>query len=136
MMMAPASAHELGGALSINRRDLAAVLHDDDANRLEALLHILERVGITSRTPLPRRLVRLPLREGERSLLDLLTACPLDVPTITSLARAAKALADERLVHRRERDARLLARGFEEPTELQRKSTLALNVALLDWPKT
>lgn len=46
-----------------------------------------------------------------------------------------EALLREAEVRRVAREARLRALGFEEVSDEQRRKNLALNIALLEWPK-
>lgn len=105
------------------------------AERLQALTKLIIGAGVTAMTSLSPRFVCSPLNEAEPSLLELLKAETFDEALITKVLVEAKALEDEAQRAQRAHEDRLRALGFEEPTEEQRKANLALNIALLPWPK-
>lgn len=142
---------EVLGALSLNKTDLAQILgvsrptlydwldgkepNPSNAQRLSTLHRLLASAGVTSATPLSPRFVRLALNEGEPSLAEALSAESLDEQLVGSLIRSAKMLGERAQSRRVAREDRLRTLGFEEPSEEQRREQLALNVAMLDWPK-
>lgn len=145
-------AREVLAALSLNKSQLAEVLgvsrptlydwldgsepNASNAARLTTLLRLLARASIGSSNPLNARFVRRPLSDGNSSLLDVLTASPLDEESVSALLREAR-LSSERAESRRtQREDRLRALGFEDPSTEQRKDQLARNIAMRDWPKT
>jgi predicted transcriptional regulator len=145
-------ARELLAALSLNKSQLADVLrvsrptvydwlegkepNVSNAERLTTLLCVLKEVGITSASPLHPRFVRQPLAEEASALIDILCGDVLDVSAIKTLARDAKELVHRAEKRRVEREDRLRAAGFEDPSDEQRREQLARNVAMRDWPKT
>lgn len=143
---------ELLAALALNKSQLADVLgvsrptlydwfdgkepNAANAERLEALLRLISRAGVTGTRPLNARFVRRPLRESGPSLLDALRLDPLDDGRIIDLLREARELTEGAASQRLEREERLRALGYEEPSDERRKQILAQNIALRDWPKT
>jgi transcriptional regulator with XRE-family HTH domain len=144
-------AREVLAALSLSKTLLAEVLgvsrptlydwldgkepNVANARRLTTLVQILASAGVTAADALSPRFVREALNDGEPSLLDLLKAGTLDEARVARLVKEAKALEDAAENQRLAREARLAALGFEEPSDEQRKTNLALNVALREWPK-
>jgi len=147
-----AQARELLAALALNKSQLAEVLrvsrptiyewldgkepNPANAERLATLLRALLDVGVTSETPLHPRFVRQALAEGTPSLFDFLRRDELDEAAIKSLARDAKVLVSRTESRRLDREERLRALGFDEPSDEQRRDQLARNAAMRDWPKT
>lgn len=141
---------EVLAALSLNKPQLADVLavsrptlcdwlegkapSASNARRLTTLVQLLANAGVTAAHALSPRFVRQPLSAGEPSLLELLKAAELDAPLVFEVLQRAKSLEDEALERRLSRERRLADRGFEEPSEAQRKENLALSVALHAWP--
>jgi len=142
---------EVMAALNLNKTQLAEVLgvsrptlydwfggkkpNAANAQWLIALVQLLANAGVTAADSIGPRFVREALNEGEPSLLELLRADTLDEARVAKVLTAAKALEDEAEGARLAREDRLRALGFEEPTAEQRKTNLALNVALREWPK-
>ncbi|MCB9603011.1 MAG: helix-turn-helix transcriptional regulator [Sandaracinus sp.] len=142
---------ELLAALSLNKTQLSEILRvtrptvyewlggkepsEANAQRLATVIEALAQADVSSERPLGPRLVRQPLREGQSTILEMLTSDPIDVARLVALLREAAALRDQASDRRRARDEKLRARGFEEPTTDERRERLAKNVALLDWPE-
>ncbi|MGI5863654.1 MAG: helix-turn-helix domain-containing protein [Myxococcales bacterium] len=142
---------EMAAALSLNKSQLAAVLrvsrptlydwlagkepNPANSRRLAAILRLLVDAGISSTSPLNARFVRQAVLPGERSLLELLSADPIDEAQVSSALREAKSLSEEAAARRLQKEARLRERGFEELSVEQRREQLARNIALRDWPK-
>jgi hypothetical protein len=152
LRMSPAEqALEVLAALSLNKSLLAEVvgvsrptLYDwldgkepsvANARRLTSLAQLLANAGVTAADALSPRLVRESLNDGEPSLLELLKADALDEERVARVLAEAKSLKDEADSARIAREDRLRSLGFEEPTAEERKSNLALNIALRDWPQ-
>jgi transcriptional regulator with XRE-family HTH domain len=141
---------ELQAALSVNRSQLADVLrvtrptlydwlagkepNDLNASRIDAVLRILARAGISGTSPLNARFVRRSPEPGSPSLLTLLLDDALDEPRILEAIRRARAGADEASQRQRSREDRLRQLGFEEPDREQRQFNLAASLALRDLP--
>ncbi|MBK9386461.1 MAG: hypothetical protein IPN34_16740 [Planctomycetes bacterium] len=142
---------EVLAALSLNKTLLAEVLRVSrptlydwldgkepnvaNAQRLRSLAQLLANAGVTAGDALRRRFVREPLNDGDPSLLDLLKADTLDNARVAKALMEAKTLGSGAERARLAREDRLRALGFEEPTAEQRRETLALNVALREWPQ-
>jgi hypothetical protein len=142
---------EVLAALSLNKTVLAEMLgvsrptlydwlegkepNAANARRLTTLVQLLADAGVTAADALSPRFVRESLDDGQPALLDLLKEHTLDEPRIAKVLAEAKILEDDAERSRVAREDRLRALGFEEPTAEQRKSNLALNVALREWPK-
>ncbi|MBK8412779.1 MAG: hypothetical protein IPL19_32990 [Sandaracinaceae bacterium] len=150
-MSSAEQALELLAALSLNKSLLAEVLRVSrptlydwlggkepnaaNTQRLILLARLVADAGVTAAHALSPRFMRESLKDGEPSLLELLKADTLDEVHIAKVLAEAKALEAEAGRGRLAREERLRALGFEEPTAEQRKTNLALNVALRDWPK-
>ncbi len=142
---------ELQAGLSVNKSELARILgvsrptvydwldggEPNAANieRIRRILGILSNARVSPSNPLFPRFVRVPNVVGDRALVDLLREPDFDEDAVEAAVREAKAMGDALDRQRREREARLRAAGFEEPDEASRRSQLAANVALLDWPR-
>jgi transcriptional regulator with XRE-family HTH domain len=142
---------ELSAALSLNKSQLAQILrvtrptmydwfqgkepNAANAERIHSLLRILARSGVSGATPLNSRFVCQPMELDEPSLIDLLRGEQLDENRVVGAIEQALALGGSASRKRKEREERLRALGFEEPSSEQRKEQLAKNVALQDWPK-
>lgn len=153
MSLTPAAqARELLAALSLNKSQLAQVLHvtrptlydwlDGKASpstangeRLALLLQLLAREDVTSSVPLNARFVRQAISPGEPSLLDVLGADPFDGDRVAVLLRQARALTERASEDRRTREQGLRQLGYEELSREERRERLARNVALRDWPE-
>lgn len=144
-------AREVMAALNLNKTQLADVLgvsrptlydwldgkepNAANAQRLTGLVQLLVSGGVTAADSISPRFVRESLEDDEPSLLELLKADPLDEARVAKVLAQAKELEADAGRRRRDREHRLRALGFEEPTAEQRKENLALNVALREWPK-
>lgn len=142
---------EVLAALSLNKTLLAEVLRVSrptlydwlegkepnvaNAQRLRSLIQLLANAGVTADDALSPRFVRESFNEAEPSLLDLLKADTIDDARVERILIAAKALDNEADKMRLDRESRLRALGFEEPSAAQRKANLATNAALREWPK-
>ena len=142
---------ELQAALSVDKSELARILRvsrptvyawldDGEPNaenvaRILQVMRLLRGARASSDNPLFPRIVRLPPGPGEPALLDLLREETLDEAAITEALRRAKAMGDAIDREREQREARLRAAGFEEADAEEHKANLALNVALMDWPR-
>jgi transcriptional regulator with XRE-family HTH domain len=140
---------ELQAALSINRSQLAEVLRVTlptlsdwlagkepnafDASRIDAVLRILARTGVSGAAPLNARFVRQPPAPDAPSLLTLLAVDVLDESRILEAIGQARAGSDEASQHRISREERLRRLGFQEPDREQRQFNLAASIALRDW---
>jgi len=143
--------HELLAALSLNKSQLAKVLRVTrptlyawlrgsepsavNAERIHALLGVLARAGASAANPLNARFVRRPMDLDAPPLIELLSADPLDEERLIGAISQAQELAGAASRRRTEREDRLRALGFEDPSGEQRKELLAKNVALQDWPE-
>lgn len=101
-------AREVLAALSIHKTQLAKILgvsrptlydwlHGKEpkvanAQRLTTLVRLLTSAGVTSAQPVRPRFVRQPLIEGAPSLLEALSAEPIDERLVAVLAQEAKSL--------------------------------------------
>ncbi len=142
---------ELLAALSLNKSQLAQVLRVTrptlydwlrgsepsavNAERIHSLLGVLARAGVSAANPLNARFVRRPMDLDAPSLVELFSADPLDEERIIGAIGQAQALAGAASRRRTEREDRLRALGFEDPSSEQRTEQLAKNMALQDWPK-
>ena len=142
---------ELRAALSLNKSQLARIMRvtrptiyewyqgkDPNAvncERIRTLLRVLKRSVVSGAKPLNARFVRQPMGPAEPSLLDLLSEHRLDQKRVARAVKRARDLGAEAFRRRENREDRLRALGFEDPTGNQRKEQLARNVALQDWPK-
>ena len=142
---------ELLAALSLNKSQLAQVLRVArptlydwfrgsepsaiNAARIHTLLSVLARSGVSAANPLNTRFVRRPMDLDAPSLIELLSADLLDEERLIGAIGQAQELAGAASRRRTEREDRLRALGFEDPSSEQRKEQLAKNMALQDWPK-
>ena len=142
---------ELRAALSLNKSQLARIMcvtrptiyewyEGKDPNavnceRIRTLLRVLKRSVVSGAMPLNARFIRQPMGPAEPSLLDLLSEHRLDQERVAHAVKRARDLGAAALRKRENREDRLRALGFEDPTGNQRKEQLARNVALQDWPK-
>ena len=147
----PDKLKELQAALSLNKSQLARIMRvsrptiyewyegkDPDATnseRIRTLLRVLKRSAASGAMPLNARFVRQPTGPAEPSLLDLLCEYQLDQARVVRALKRARDLGGAELRKRKNREDRLRALGFEDPSGNQRKEQLARNVALQDWPK-
>ena len=136
---------ELMAALSLSKSLLAKVMRvsqptiygwlagkpPNEANegRLEALLAILGREGVSGANPLNARFVRR--YPHSTTIISLLSADQIDEGKVAVAIRQARSLEHETNQRRREREARLRQLGFEEPDWEQRRENLARNTPLL-----
>ncbi len=150
-MTSAEQALEVLAALSLNKTLLAEVLgvsrptlyewlegkepNVANARRLTTLVQLLANAGVTAADALSPRFVREAPNDGEPPLLELLKAAALDEARVSKVLREAKALEDGAENDRLEREDRLRALGFEEPTAEQRKANLAVSLALREWPR-
>ena len=142
---------ELRAALSLNKSQLARIVrvtrptiyewykgkepNPTNSERIRVLLRVLERNAVSGAMPLNARFIRQPMGPAEPSLLDLLSEHRLDQECVARALKRARDLGAAALRKRENREDRLRALGFEDPTGNQRKEQLARNVALQDWPK-
>ena len=142
---------ELRAALSLNKSQLARIVrvtrptiyewyegkdpNATNSERIRVLLRVLERNAVSGAMPLNARFIRQPVGPAEPSLLDLLSEHRLDQERVARALKRARDLGAAALRKRENREDRLRALGFEDPTGNQRKEQLARNVALQDWPK-
>lgn len=143
---------ELLAALSLNKSQLAAVLRvtrptlydwlDDkepsaaNAERIDSLLRLLARAGVSGAHPLNARFVRQADEPGGASLVDELSRETLDEDRITALLETARRNTELARASRVAREAKQQARGFDPVDDEQARKNLAVNVAHQDWPKT
>ena len=141
---------ELQAALSLNKSELARILrvtrptvydwldggepNADNVARIGQLLRLVAQARVSSRNPLFPRFVRSPLDAGGQALLDLLGDETIAEPVVRDAIHRAKGLGDAMDTHRRQREVRLCAVGFEEPDEETRAGNLETSVALKPWP--
>ena len=132
--------HELMAALSLNKSLLAQVMrvsrptiyewlagklpNEVNEDRLEALLGILRREGVSGVNPLNARFVRRHRRGGE-SIISLLSAEHIVEGKVIAAIRDARSLEHDANQRRRERETRLRRLGFAEPDREQRRENLA-----------
>jgi DNA-binding transcriptional regulator YiaG len=142
---------EVSTALSLNKSQLAEVLgitrptlyewqagkqpHDSNTGRLEKLLRLMTKAGVTVVQPLNARFVRKAVAPAKTSLLALLTAETFDDRKIMRALVDALNLSREDQTQRAERTVELRRLGYEEPSEVERRERLASNVAQMEWPK-
>ena len=142
---------ELRAALSLNKSQLARIMrvtrptiyewyegkepNPTNSERIRVLLRVLERNAVSGAMPLNARFIRQPMGPAEPSLLDLLSEHRLDQERVARAIKRARQLDAAAFRKRENREDRLRALGFEDPTGNQRKEQLARNVALQDWPK-
>ena len=142
---------ELCAALSLNKSQLARIMcvtrptiyewyEGKDPNavnceRIRTLLRVLKRSTVSGAMPLNARFVRQPMGSAEPSLLDLLSEHRLDKERVARAVQRARDLGAAASRKRENREDRLRALGFEDPSGNQRKEQLARNVALQDWPR-
>jgi transcriptional regulator with XRE-family HTH domain len=131
---------QLAGVLGVTRPTVYEWLGGKEpspgkAARLTLILRLLARAGVSGEKPLNARFVRHATNERGSSLLAMLCAAELDQDEIEKSIREARDLGEEAESHRMKREGRLRARGFEDPTEEQRRDNLNNVVAMLDWPK-
>ncbi len=142
----------LQAALSLNKSQLAQVLavsrptlydwfqgkqpKPSNADRLQFLLQLLAREGISGSTPLNARFVRRPLDLESPTLIAVLASSEIDEEQVRPVLAEARRLTDDSTLERKTRDSTLRAKGFGEVDEERRKAQLARNVALLEWPKS
>ena len=141
---------ELQAALSLNKSELARILrvtrptvydwldggepNADNVARIGQLLRLVAQARVSSRNPLFPRFVRSPLDAGGQALLDLLGEETIGEPAARDAMHRAKGLGDAMDAHRRQREVRFRAAGFEEPEEETRAGNLETSVALKPWP--
>ena len=106
-----------------------------NCERIRTLLRGLKRSAVSGAMPLNARFVRQPMGPAEPSLLDLLSEHRLDQERVARALKRARNLGAAASRKRENREDRLRALGFEDPTGNQRKEQLARNVALQDWPR-
>ena len=106
-----------------------------NCERIRTLLRVLKRSTVSGAMPLNARFVRQPMGSAEPSLLDLLSEHRLDKERVARAVQRARDLGAAAFRKRENREDRLRALGFEDPTGNQRKEQLARNVALQDWPR-
>jgi transcriptional regulator with XRE-family HTH domain len=142
---------ELLAALSINKSQLAEILrvtrptmydwfqgkepNAANTDRLHALLRILTRASVSGTAPLNARFVRKPMELDAPSIKELLAAEDLDEDRIVQALEQARSLGETAFNRRTNREDRLRALGFEDPTDDERRERLARNAALKDWPE-
>jgi transcriptional regulator with XRE-family HTH domain len=131
---------QLAGVLGVTRPTVYEWLGGKEpspgkAGRLTTILRLLARSGVSGEAPLNARFVRHATNERGPSLLEMLTAAELDQGEIEKSIREARTLGEEAESRRTNREERLRAHGFEDPTEEQRRDNLNNVVAMLDWPK-
>ncbi len=138
-------------ALSVSKSELARILkvphptiyewldgrdpNDTNATRIRQLAGFLDRTGISAKHSLFPRLVRESDALGTPPILDLLSLEPFDETRVLEALKEAKAMGDLIDAERAEREAWLYDADFEEVSTEQRKKNLALNVALMSWPR-
>lgn len=126
---------ELVAALSLNKSQLAQILqvtrptvyewfqgkepNATNTDRVYALLGILARSRVSGAEPLNARFIRQPTDIGQPSLIELLSADPLDADRIVRAIEQSRALADSASQGRRAREERLRALGYDEPSDEQ-----------------
>ena len=131
---------ELMAALSLSKSLLAQIMRvsrptiyewlagklPNEANeeRLETLLGVLGREGVSGANPLNARFVRRQPR-GAKSIIGLLSAEHIDEGKVVTAIGRARSLEHESNQRRREREARLRQLGFAEPDREQRRENLA-----------
>jgi hypothetical protein len=69
------------------------------------------------------------------SIIELLAAEDLDADRIVQALEQARTLGETASDRRTNREDRLRALGFEDPTDDERRERLARNAALKDWPE-
>ena len=129
--------HELMAAFSLNRSLLAQVMRVSrptiyewlagrlpNEDRVEALLGILDREGVSGANPLNARFVRQHPRGGE-SIIGLLSGGNIVEVKVSAAIRHARLLEHDANQRRREREVRLRQLGFAEPDREQRRENLA-----------
>ena len=137
---------ELRSALSLNKSQLARILqvtrptiyewyegkepNATNSERIRTLLRVLVRGAVSGARPLNARFVRQPAGLAEPSLLDLLCEDRLDQEHVARALKRARNLGAAAFRKRKNREDRLRALGFEDPSGDQRKELLARNVAL------
>lgn len=151
---APSITHQLRHmqpALSINKSELARILRVSrptiyewlnggepkaaNRTRIRKIAGLLERAEVSAGQSLFPHLVRSSGGSGDPSLLELLCAKTLNEDAIVQALRTARAAGDSIDAERAEREARQRTAGFDEVDATNRKSNLATNVALMDWPR-
>ena len=100
------------------------------SERIRTLLDVLMRNAVSGARPLNARFVRQPLDFNEPSLLDLLSEDRLNEEQIACALQRVRDLGTAACRRRKDREDRLRALGFEEPSAEQRREQLARNVAL------
>jgi predicted transcriptional regulator len=103
--------------------------------RVFEIAHALVDEGISTASPLGTRLVRHPLSSGQPSILELLTAGRVDVPALRSALRSAREASRSTDAGRIQREDRLRALGYEDPSKAEATERLGTNTAALEWPK-
>lgn len=146
----PEQIREALAALSLNKSQLADVLDitrptlyewldgqepsPAKADRLVALMRLLDRQGVRSLSPLNARFVRQPVDATKDTLLSRLCQTPWDEGRIESLIKVARGLDQTAFNKRTGREDRLRKLGYDEVDDAQRRATLGQNVAARDWP--
>jgi hypothetical protein len=146
---------EVSAALSLNKTQLAEVLHvsrptiyqwmdeqrtmaDDrtDTTRLTTLLRLMAQVGISGTASLNARFTKVPLQIHGRGLLALLFEETWDEARVLAALTQARDLTRAAQQARADREARLKAEGFTMPTADERAANLERNLFLegLDNP--
>lgn len=137
---------ELCAALSLSKSQLARILRvtcpiacewyegkepsSTNSERIRIVLGVLMRSAVSGARPLNARFVRQPLDRDEPSLFDLLCEDRLNEEHITRGLQRARDLGSVACRKRENREHRLRALGFEDPSVERRREQLARNVAL------
>jgi len=143
---------EMLAALALNKSQMATILRvsrptlydwlagkepaANNAKRIDQICQLLNRVGVTGRSPLNARFVRRPHAEHGTSIIEALTKETISEGDLGNLLRHALTLTQGAVGKRQEREDRLQGLGYDDPSEDERRDNLGRNVALLDWPKS
>lgn len=119
---------QMAQVLIVSRQTLYAWLQNEkpaDACELavQRAFGALFAAGVTRERPLNARLVRLGM-QGQRPLLELLTARPLDAQRIAETVASIRSFDEEEIQRRSDREQRLKAAGFEPVSDEHRRTAL------------
>ena len=93
----------------------------------------MEKLNISSSSPLNAIFVRQPMPEISYSLVEYLKNKQWNEKVILELLQKAKSLSEESIKIIEARRQRLRDLGYEELSDEEKKARLAKNIAMRDW---
>jgi len=109
--------------------------NETNAARMTTLLRVLSRAGVSSTNPLNARTVRRPIDEDSETLLAQLTADAFDEANLEKRLGEARSISEVIRSRRLNRESRLRALGFDDPSDEQRRDNIGQITANLLRPK-